>query len=172
MTEIVDHGVTGKIIREISEPVGLVMINCTFIEQSLSAIFEITADEVYAAGRKVKRPFGLDDRIKVCGKIFRNVDTLARYKEAVQSNLQQLKKIKVIRDTFAHGTVSKFEAASTVFTFSVVNPEDDHHTLHEVRISAENIRIAAEMSYSLATFFQKLATDLMERGTGPGDRHG
>lgn len=56
MTEIVDHGVTGKIIREISEPVGLVMINCTFIEQSLSAIFEITADEVYAAGRKVKRP--------------------------------------------------------------------------------------------------------------------
>lgn len=74
MTEIVDHGVTGEIIKEISEPVGLVMINCTFIEQSLSALFEITADEVYAAGRKVKRPFGLDDKIKVCGKIFRNVE--------------------------------------------------------------------------------------------------
>ncbi|MGO6672999.1 hypothetical protein AB9E19_21315 [Rhizobium leguminosarum] len=163
MTEIIDHGVTGKIIKEISEPVGLVMINCTFIEQALSAIFEITADEVHAAGRKVKRPFGLDDKIKVCGKIFRNVDTLAQYREAVQPNLQQLKKIKIVRDTFAHGTISGFEAASTVFTFSVVNPEDDYHTLREVRISAENIGNAAEVSYGLATFFQKLATDLMER---------
>ncbi|QIO53394.1 hypothetical protein HA461_20455 [Rhizobium leguminosarum bv. trifolii] len=172
MTEIVDHGVTGKIIREISEPVGLLMINCTFIEQALSAIFEITADEVYAAGRKVRRPFGLDDKIKACGKTFRNVDTLTHYKEAVESNLQQLKKIKVIRDTFAHGTVSRFEAASTVFTFSVVNPEDDYHTLREVRISAENIGNAAEVSYGLATFFQKLATDLMLRETGPDDRHG
>ncbi|TBB67725.1 hypothetical protein ELH42_16855 [Rhizobium ruizarguesonis] len=155
MTEIVDHGVTGKIIKEISEPVGLLMINCTFIEQALSAIFEITADEVYAAGRKVERPFGLDDKIKVCGKIFRNVDTLAHYREAVQSNLQQLKKIKVVRDTFAHGTVSKFETASSVFTFSVVNPQDDHHTLHEVRISADNIGNAAEVSYSLASFFSE-----------------
>jgi len=172
MTDIVDHGVTGKIIKEISEPVGLVMINCTFIEQSLSAIFEITADEVHAAGRKVKRPFGLDDKIKACGKIFRNVETLAHYRAAVQSNLQRLKTIKVIRDTFAHGTVSKFEATSTVFTFNVVNPEDDHHTLQEVRISAENIGIAAGVSYSLATFFQKLATDLMQRETEAGDRHG
>ena len=163
MAELADHGITGEIITQISGPVGLVMINCTFIEQALSAIFEITADEVHAAGRKVKRPFGLDDKIMVCGKIFRNVSTLDHYREAVQQNLQQLKKIKIVRDTFAHGTISGFGASSTIFTFSVVNPKEDHHTIKEVKISVENISNAATASYDLANFFQKLAHDLMQR---------
>jgi len=165
MIDIVDHGITGQLVHEISGPVGLVMINCTFIEMALSAIFEITADEVHAAGRKVKRPFGLDDKIKICGKIFRNVETLSHFEAAVNSNLQELKKVKVVRDTFAHGTLSKYDATASVFTFSVVNPADDHHTLQEVRISAENIGNAADMSYELATFFQKLANDLEGRGS-------
>lgn len=163
MTEIVDHRITGEVIQEISSPVGLVMINCTFIEQALSAIFEITADEVHAAGRRVKRPFGLDDKIKVCGKIFRNVDSLKQHKEAVEQNLQQLKNVKLVRDTFAHGTVSTFNGQTKVFAFSVVNPAENHHTLQEVRISAENIGNAASASYALAEFFQKLASELAER---------
>lgn len=163
MAELPNHGITGEIITQISGPVGLLMIGCTFIEQALSAILEITADEVHAAGRKVKRPFGLDDKIKTCGKIFRNVGTLDHYKEAVQQNLRQLKKIKTVRDTFAHGTISGFGASSRIFTFNVVNPKDDHHTVEEVKLSVENITDAATASCNLATFFQKLASDLIRR---------
>lgn len=163
MTEVGDPGVTGALIDEISRPIGMVIIGFTLIEGALSALFEITADEVHAAGRKVKRPFALDDKIKICGKIFRNVDTLAPWRNSVESNIKLLKKAKVVRDTFAHGVISTYDQNTDVFTFNLVRPGDDHHSVEEVRVSKENVFRAADTSIGLSTFFQKLAHDLMQR---------
>lgn len=153
-------------------PIGVVMISFTFIETAMAMLFEITADEVHAAGRKVKRPYALDDKIKICGKIFRNVDTLAPWRDSVEANIKLLKRAKVVRDTFAHGTISTYDEKTGVFTFNHVRPGDDHHIVEEVRVSKEDVLKASETSVALSTFFQNLARDLLQRDSEESNHDG
>ncbi|PWE57897.1 hypothetical protein DEM27_01510 [Metarhizobium album] len=140
----------------------MLIICFTFIEQYLAAISEISAPLVGKAGLKVKRPFGLKDKIKYCKKIFERVPELKGFNCELGSMIDLLYRTKEARDAFAHGTLNEFDVKLGILTLSKVNPTDLDHTVDVVRISLENVERAPIAAMKLANYFGKLATDLQQ----------
>lgn len=165
MGDIPDHGITNDLVKDLSSPVGFIIINWAFIDQHLSGIAEAIWGEIEKDALKLKRGRQYSEKAKALAIAFAELRSLSEYKDRFANLLEHAEKVTEIRHVFCHGTLHHFDPEKKVLTFVKVNPTKgrDAHEMEEVSISADNIFRCAVISLDLATELGKLATELVAK---------
>ncbi|HEY8595999.1 MAG TPA: hypothetical protein VIL84_12220 [Devosiaceae bacterium] len=136
-----EPSVSPEIMPHIITSVGMLVLNWSFVENTLDMWTAIAYRDVGGDEIEKEIPKMFSRKVKYLRKCFRRLAPLAPHRKACLHFVERAKAISDIRHNIVHGTLSDYDPETEMITFSILelNPDKTQHIAGKAKIVGRDL---------------------------------
>lgn len=161
--DLLNRSVPEEIVPTFYSCVGMIIVNWTFVENSLDAWSAIAFHDHGGSGIEAKLPKQFASKTSFLKKCFEHLPTLSPYANEARCFIDKVSDLSTIRHYVAHGTLSHFDPSDASFKFVKIDmtPDKKEHKFGELHILGTDLVKAGEELNDLAEQGQEITRRLL-----------
>lgn len=148
-----------KVMPSLFANVGMIVMNWSFVENSLDAWTAIAFQDCNGSSIERELPRQFDRKMRFLRKCFNRLPELTPWKNEALAYLDRAKALSVVRHYVVHGVLWDFDSANNEsFTFQKIDLDENktQHMLGSLTIAGEDLIASANELLGMASQGQKI----------------